>query len=126
MTRALPSTEKVTYIRGGVEATRKPNHKRPFGNHPRHLTPDEVEVWHKLLRQCLPGLLHPSDRLGFEILVRLATPLYKGKSLYTGKPISIPEMQLLTKMAAKFGLTPEDRCLTANPEKQARIISRNN
>ena len=94
--------------------------KRPFGNCPSRLNCCEAHMWRKLVRACVPGLLLPSDRVCFELLVKLATKLYWNGHFYP--TLTAGERKVLVTLAAKFGMTPGDRKLIVDKQAQSQWV----
>ena len=90
--------------------------KRPFGNTPSRLKWYEQRVWRELVHASVPGVLQPSDRVCFEMLVKLAS------KLYMGQPIGVGERKVLTTLSTKFGMTPGDRKLIVDKQAQSQWV----
>ncbi|MGA2235032.1 MAG: hypothetical protein ABSG23_06120 [Terriglobales bacterium] len=88
----------------------EPVSDRPLGDPPEHLDAQAKAVWVEIADQLPPGVACVSDRIMFEVLVRLAVKLRAGK-------IRIMELNALISLCGRFGMTPADRSkVAANAE----------
>lgn len=70
---------------------------------PEHLTPELKALWIELTAQVLPGVAKYSDRIGFELLVKLT------HKLRTDTLANTAEMTQLISLLGRFAMTPADR-----------------
>jgi len=113
---------------GGVNSGRKPeptalkaikgvrksriNRQEPrptgkLGDPPEEFTEQERAMWFETAGELCPGVAANSDRVGFELLVRLRTKLRHEFNTKAG--MSGAEMAQLVNLCGRFGLTPADR-----------------
>ena len=84
----------------------RPNEPRatePLGTPPKYLTAAEKKVWKELAKQLLPGVAFASDRVAFELLVRLTA------KMRTNQMTKTSDMTTLISLCSRFAMTPADR-----------------
>jgi len=74
----------------------------PIGKAPNHLPTIERGIWAEVVRSAPPALLTKSDRISLEILCRLVARMRTA-------PFKASELNALTAVLGKFGMTPGDR-----------------
>lgn len=133
MTVRKASPSQVTYISQGIEKSRKPQGKRPFGNRPSRLNWKERRVWKQLVHASVQGVLLPSDRVPFELLVKLAARLdapynedWVDGNPIQAKPLTVGERKVLITLAAKFGMTPGVRNMIVDKQAQSQWVVEEN
>jgi len=91
---------------------------KPIGNiAPRHFTRTERGVWAEVVKSAPPGLLHRSDRLAVEVLVKMIGRV-------RGPDAKTSDFSVLSNLLGRLGLNPVDRMRmdlpsfpTSNPEE---------
>lgn len=92
-----------TFISHKRARRNEPTPREALGEPPSRLSARERAAWREISFNLPPEVAFCSDRLLFEILVRLAAKVFSGEQL---KGI---ERGQLIQLGARFGLTPSDR-----------------
>lgn len=104
-------------IQGTLRKSRIKNEPQPnalLGDPPAHLTPEQGNAWHEIVRLCPAGVLTNADRVTVEILACLLV------EARTNPLFSVRRLALLLTLLGKCGLTPADRAKIDLPESTKR------
>jgi hypothetical protein len=84
----------------------EPVETRPLGGPPRTFTEEQRKLWREFARMVPTGVATYADRWGVELIVAAMTKYRAG----TAKSM---DMQQISSLLARFGLTPADRSRVA-------------
>lgn len=85
-----------------------------IGPAPSHLTQLESNIWDEVVLQMPPKVLGSSDRIAFEVMVKIINEVRTDFTEITGAKLA-----QLTSLLSRFGMTPSDRSKLSIPtEKQ--------
>jgi phage terminase small subunit len=79
-----------------------PKSKKPIGEPPEHLSPEQSKIWHEIIFLAPAGVLVSSDRF---LLARICQLESKARD----RTINGWESQLHLRMLSALGFTPSDR-----------------
>lgn len=77
---------------------------RGIGPPPNHLTAVEAMVWDEVVAIAHPGVLGESDRVSFEVLVKLLVDFR-----YSEFPMPAAQLSQFVGLLGRYGMTPSDR-----------------
>src|SRR6185437_12718178 len=82
-----------------ADRVNEPQPSGPLGDPPACLTPYQKAIWHELVAQIPSGVVGNSDRMHFELTVRLAAKIRRGVA-------KVSEASLLERCLARLGMNP--------------------
>jgi len=87
----------------------------PLGDPPAALSRHEKAMWHEIAALLTPGVAGKSDRIAFEVLVKIASKV-RHRGIGDGGATN-GELHALNSLAARFGMTPADRSKISAPQE---------
>ena len=101
-----------------LKRTAEPTTDKPLRDPPVRLSADLKTLWHELAGQVLPGVAKCSDRVAFELLVKLTDRLHNDELTNTA------QMTQLISLCSRFGMTPADRAKLSVDAPQESALSK--